>query len=401
MKLDFDIIIAGAGLAATSLIAALNQAGFRIGVLETHLPELQAGADSRPLSLAYGSKKILETLGIWQALTSPDITLGDQSEAIQTIHVSQAQHFGMLRFRAEEEGVPALGYVVSFDELQNLLYQRAASTPAVEFIPIQKITRIQSQAGKTAVTVQTLTGEKTWYAQLFAAADGANSPSRNLLGIAAVEKTSADVALAALVELTEPHQHCAYQRFIKQGIIAVLPLRNPRYCRVVWSLPKTLAQQVAEWSDLELAEYLRAAMHDRLGNWRLLERGKTFPLHRVMAVEQIVPGAVLLGNAAHTLYPVAAQGFNLGLRDNAVLAEILIAARRQHLTLGDKAVLTRYLNRRRSDQRWASHFTAAIGQFFDLQLPCLSAIRGAGLFATDLLPPLKHRLARRLMGIPL
>jgi 2-octaprenyl-6-methoxyphenol hydroxylase len=393
MNENYDIVIAGAGLAATSLIAALSHAGFSIAVLETHLPELpKQSADSRPLSLTYGSKRILETVGIWQELAP-------QAEAIQTVHVSQANHFGVLRFRAEEEGVPALGYVVSFDELQNLLYQRAARMQSVQFIPIEKITDIQYQAGKTAVTVQTIQGQKMLHAQLFAAADGAHSPSRDLLGIPAIEKTSDDVALTALVELAEGHQHCAYERFTEQGIIAVLPLRNVNRCRIVWSLPKTLAATVAEWSDQQLAKYLQNALHDRLGDWRLLERGKVFPLQTVQAVEQIAKGAVLLGNAAHTLYPVAAQGFNLGLCDNAVLAEILVEARRQGLALGDRAVLTQYINRRRADQRWISGFTGAIGQFFDCQIPGLAAIRGVGLLATDLLTPLKRRLARRLLGL--
>ena len=392
---NYDLIIAGAGLAATSLIVALSQAGLSIAVLEAHLPELPAlGADSRPLSLTYGSKKILETLGVWQELAG-------RAEAIQTVHVSQANHFGVLRFHAKEEGVPALGYVVSFDELQNLLYQRAACTPGVQFIAIEKITGIQyqDQAGKTAVTVQTVAGEKVLHTQLFAAADGTQSPSRNLLGIPVIEKTSEDVALTALVELTELHQHCAYQRFTEQGIIAVLPLQNLKRCRIVWSLPKALAAAVAEWSDQQLAEYWQNALHHRLGGWRLLERGKVFPLQTVHAVAQIAPGAVLLGNAAHTLYPLAAQGFNLGLRDNAVLAESLVAARQQGQALGDSAVLKRYAASRNADQRWTSGFTEAVGQFFDLHIPGLAAIRGAGLLVTDLFPPLKRRLARRLMGL--
>lgn len=390
---NFDIVIAGAGLAATSLIVALSQVGFSIAVLETHLPELpKPSLDSRPLSLTYGSKKILETLGIWQGLT-------EHAEAIQTVHVSQAKHFGVLRFRAAEEGVPALGYVVSFDELQNLLYQRAANTPAVQFIPIEKITGIQYQAGKTAITVQTINGEKIFHAQLFAAADGTHSPSRDLLGIPALEKTSEDVALTALLELTEPHQHCAYERFTEHGIIAILPLRNLQRCRIVWSLPKEFAETVAEWSDQKLAEYLQNAMHGRLGDWRLLERGKVFPLQTVQAAEQVAPGAVLLGNAAHTLYPIAAQGFNLGLRDNAILAEMLVESHRQGQLLGEITVLKHYAAARRADQRWISGFTGAVGQFFDLHIPGLAAIRAAGLLATDLFPPLKRRLARRLMGL--
>lgn len=393
LSAHYDVIIAGAGLVGASLMVALQHTGLRIAVLETHVPVPAApGGDSRPLTLNESSRRILETLGIW-----PD--LAALAEPITTVHVSEENQFGVLRFRASEEKVPALGYVVPFDELQNLLYQRAAQNPAAKFISIQKLIRIQYQAEKISAVVQTLEGERTLTAELFVAADGTQSPARELAGITAVEKSHDDVALTITMELTQPHQHCAYERFTKQGIIAVLPLKNPQRCRIVWTLPRMSATDVSSWSDLQLAEHLRAAVHDRLGAWRVLERGKTFSLQTLLAQQQTGPGVVLLGNAAHTLYPVAAQGFNLGLRDAATLAEILTEARQQQRSLGSEVVLKTYVDWRSSDQRWISSLTSGISQWFDLQMPGLGTLRGAGLLATDLIPPLKRRLAKRLLGL--
>ncbi len=389
----YDIIIMGAGLVGASLVAALRNANFRVAVLETHLPEQPgSGADNRPLSLAYGSQKILDSLAIWPEL-SP------LAEPILTVHVSEEKRFGALHFRAVEEGVPALGYVVPFDRLQNLLYQRAAQNEHVKFIPIQKLINVQNFSDSVSVTVETMNGEKTFETQLLVAADGAHSPTRKLLGIDVQEKSGDDVALTLGVELNRPHHSTAYERFTKHGVIAVLPLKNPQRCRVVWTLTRTMAGEVSLWSDEQLAKYLITAMHNRLGDWHILERSRAFPLERVIAREQIRRGVVLLGNAAHTIYPLAAQGFNLGLRDVAALAETLIEARQNQQSLGDLQVLKKYLDWRGKDQRWISDLTDCVGSFFDLQIPGLGLLRGAGLFAADLIPPLKHRLAKSLLGL--
>lgn len=390
---DFDIVIIGTGLVGTSLVVALQGAGLRVGVLETHVPIAgQSGGDGRPLSLAYGSQKILETLGIWRELA-------ELAEPIQMVHVSEEKQLGTLCFRAGEERVAALGYVAPFEVVQEKLYQQAAQNQQVKFIPIQKVTGIQNSAAKTVLTVQTIEGEKKITTELLIAADGAHSPTRELLGIAAVEKQQDDQALTMLLELTQPHQHSAYERFTHNGVIAVLPLKNPLRCRLVWTISGDFAQEVSAWSDNQLADYLRAAMHDRLGAWRIIERGKAYPLETVLAQEQIRPGVVLLGNAAHTIYPLAAQGFNLGLRDAATLAEVIIEARKNNQMLGDESVLQSYVDWRSADQRWISGLTSGISQFFELHIPGLGPLRGLGLLVTDLIPPLKHRLARRLMGM--
>jgi 2-octaprenyl-6-methoxyphenol hydroxylase len=394
MDADFDIVINGAGLVATSLIAALSHSRLRIAVLETHLPEqINYSSENPPLSLTYSSQKILDTMGVWSDLAA-------SATPITTVHISEQQSWGILRFRATEENVPALGYVTSLTQVQQLLYQRAAQNPQVKFIRIQQLNKIDHYSqGKRAITVQTLDGEKTFITQLLVAADGTRSPTRALLEIHTVEKSHDDVALPLTVEFTQGHQNTAYERFTKHGVIAILPLPHPQRCQVVWTLSAEFAAHVSTWPDQQLTEHCQAAMHGRLGEWRLLSRGRTIPLSTVIAEEQTRPGAVLLGNAAHTIYPLAAQGFNLGLRDAAALAEILINAAANHLSLGNAQVLQSYLDWRTSDQHQISSLTSGVSQLFALQIPGLSCLRATGMLAADLFPPLKHRLARRLMGL--
>ncbi len=393
MHENYDIVISGAGLVGTSLAVALRNSSLRIAILETHLPDLtRANSETRPLSLNYGSQKILETLGVWQDISA-------EAQPILRVHVSEQQKFGSLNFRASEENVPALGYVIPAELLQKQLYQHAAQIPSVKFISSQKIIKIQSQQQGLSLELQTIHGETNLKTELLVIAEGSHSSTRELLGITVQEKANEWFGLTALVELSQAHQGVAYERFTTQGVLAILPLKNQQRCRVVWILSQNQARSLSSGDEAQLAEFLHQAMEERLGNCRVLERSQPFPLQMVMADEQIRRGMVLLGNSAHTLYPLAAQGFNLGLRDTAALAEILVDARRQNRYLGDLAILQNYLSWRSNDQRWTAGLTYGASQLFDLHIPGLGLLRGLGLLATDLNPFLKHRLAKRLMGV--
>lgn len=395
MNKNFDIVIVGAGLVGSSVAIALQSLHRRIAILETHLPASVFNAavnDTRPLALSYGSQIILQTLNVWPALQS-------LTTDIQTVHVSEQNRFGSLYFRASEEKVPALGYVVPAGDLHRSLYQEAARQPGVEFISIQKINQIQYQPSSMTVHYETIQGKMTLQTPLLICADGTESTTRRLLNIAVKENSVKEKAITALLEVSEGHQQIAYERFTKQGILALLPLKNSRQSRLVWTMNLDLAEESMQWSDLQLSRAIEKNFNDRLGEVKIIERGKQYPLQLLFAEEQIRSGMVLIGNAAHTLYPLAAQGFNLGLRDAATLAEILTDGQSQGQALGDIKVLEKYLQWRLDDQRWISDLTSDVNQLFALQFPFLGTIRGLGLLATDLLPSFKHRLAKRLMGL--
>ncbi|MBT8506534.1 2-octaprenyl-6-methoxyphenyl hydroxylase [Coxiella-like endosymbiont of Rhipicephalus sanguineus] len=345
----------------------------------------------RPITLSYASYQILQTLGVWEDLAA-------ESCPISTVQVSDQGALGTLRFRSSELRVPALGYVVPFYKLQHVLYQRAASQKNVEIIPITKILAIHC-GGVASVNCLAVEGEKDLQTNLLVAADGTQSTARRLLNIPTEEKNENEVALIASMELAKPHNQTAYERFTPQGTLAILPLFNQSQCCLVWSLSKQLAEKVSEWSDEEFQSKVQKIFKNRLGEIKSLKRGKQFPLQLLIAKEQIRPGFVLLGNAAHTLYPIAAQGFNLGLRDVAALSELVVSAYQKHKLLGEINLLQEYIKWRKEDQDRIIGLTRNISQWFGLQLPLVNRVRGLGLLATELLPPIKNQLAKRLLGL--
>ena len=388
-----DLIIIGAGLMGTSLAVSMQNHGLQIKILEYYLPDatLPLQQDIRPITLSYVSYQILRTLGVWE-------DLAPESCPISTVHVSDQGALGSVRFRASELQVPALGYVVPFDKLQHILYQRAAFQKNVEIIPITNILAIHC-GDVSSVNYLTLEGEKDLQTSLLVAADGTESPARRLLNIPIEEENENEVALIASMDLAKPHNQTAYERFTPQGTLAVLPLFNQNQCRLVWSLSKRLADKVNQWSDEEFQDKVQKIFKNRLGEIKSLKRDRQFPLQFLIAKEQIRPGFVLLGNAAHTLYPVAAQGFNLGLRDVAALNELVVFAYQKHNSLGEISLLREYIKWRQEDQKRIIELTRNISQWFGLQLPLANRVRGLGLLATELLPSIKNQLAKRFLGL--
>lgn len=391
---QYDIILIGAGLVGTSLVVALQNQGIKIAVLESHLPAVatQPKKDTRPLSLSYSSKVILQTLGVWPALQ-------DLACPIETVHVSDEGALGAVHFSAAEQRVDALGYVVPFGDLQRALYHHAAAQPHADIIPINQLCAIHCAATGCSVNVNTAHGERDIKASLVIGADGTHSTTRQLLKIPTAHADHDEIALTAALHLQHEHNHGAFERFTRQGTLALLPMLNRTRYRFVWSMHKNMAADVAQWQDEQLITHLQNSFVDRIPVIEKIERGAQFPLQTIIAQEQIRSGFVLLGNAAHTLYPLAAQGFNLGLRDVAALAEVLVNARHDVKSCGDLAVLQNYFAWRESDQKRVAGLTSGISNLFGVHMPLLKSVRGLGLLATDLILPLKKRLAKRLMGL--
>lgn len=389
---EFDLIIVGAGLVGASFILAMQQQGLKIAVLEKNLPDITAAAAFRPISLAYGSVKIFATLGIWPELY-------DDATPIEAVVVCEEGSLGAVHFTATELGVDALGYVVSFSNLYRLLYQKAASQTGVEIIAIQKIVQILKNDAFMRVFVDTVEGARELRAPLVIGCDGVQSSVRKLLTIETEEKYSTDVAFTALITLEKPYVGTALERFTRQGTIAVLPLPLQNQCGLVITLPQKLWEERSQWSNAQWIQVLTPQLSPRVPKILQFEKGNLFPLQTVIAKQQILPGVILLGNAAHTIYPLAAQGFNLGLRDAVALAEILVTAKQSLNSLGDEKILQQYVDWRALDQRRITRLTAMISRFFHTQFPGASMLRGFGLLGVDLFFPLKKRIATMTMGL--
>jgi len=390
----YDIIVVGAGLVGSSVIVGLQKAGFRIAVLEHHLPNVMTNnqQDSRPISLAYGSQQVLDHWGIWSALATAACP-------IDTVHVSSQGYFGRVKFSADEYDLPALGYVVPFAQLQQALYQKAASLEQVSFISIEKLNQIECEHQAASVSYRAADKDHKISADLLIAADGAQSTCRQLLRIDTVSENLGEVAHIAAIDLASPHQGIAYERFTKKGTMAILPLFDAKQCRLVWTMDKAQSDEVSTWDSDTLLSALKNVFGERLGPILKIEKQASFPLQTTLAKTAIKERAVLLGNAAHTIYPLAAQGFNLGLQDAVVLARVLSQAKDQKQSIGDAAVLQRYVDLCAHRQKRVIGFTNGIAKVFRWQWPLLGHCRAMGLLGVDLLPFLKNDFAKTLMHV--
>ncbi|MCX7125844.1 MAG: FAD-dependent monooxygenase [Gammaproteobacteria bacterium] len=233
-------------------------------------------------------------------------------------------------------------------------------------------------------------------ANLFIAADGTNSTCRDLLGISHDEKNDGDIACIYQLQLSENHNHRAFERFTKLGVLAVLPLFDENKAQLVWTITPEIAKKIADWPDDIILEFLQNTFEGRL-EIISVKKSAQFPLKITLAEKQITESAVLLGNSAHTIYPVAAQGFNLGLHDVGILSDILIDALKNKKNINDQAVLKNYEIRARKHQEAIFSITNKLTPLFDL--PFIGGLRGLGLLSMDLIKPVKNRLAKRTMGM--
>ncbi len=393
MKTDFDILIIGGGLVGASLACALRESSLRIGVIEA-VPlaaSSQPSYDDRTLALAYGSKRIFESLGVWNEVTT-------EATPIERIHISDRGRFGVTRLTASEAGLPALGYVVPNRALGVVLLKALQAPKNIKWMCPAEMQDIRITPESASVTVRHNGADKTLTARLVIAADGAHSAVRAALGIEVERTEYCQSAVVTTVTAGEPHGNTAYERFTDTGPFALLPLRKNE-CAVVWSAKDSEVQTILSWSDAEFLEHLQDRFGYRLGTFTRLGKRATWPLALTRVPEQVRERLALIGNAAHTVHPVAGQGFNLGLRDVASIAEILTDAARASEDIGSLAVLRRYADWRQRDNQITAGFTNGLIRVFSNNAFPLTLLRNAGLLAVDLMPGVKRGFVRVTSGL--
>jgi 2-octaprenyl-6-methoxyphenol hydroxylase len=392
MTQPLDIAIVGGGMVGATLGVALAPLGLRVGLVEAvaHDSASQPSFDERTTALSNGSRRILETLGVWSDVQA-------QATPIRKIHVSEQGRFGFARIDAAEQGLKAMGHVVPNRALGAALWPRLRAGGTQVYCPAQ-VSRVA--AGERSVTLEIAQagGTAAIEARLVIAADGAQSAVRGAFGIDAESRDYEQTAVITTVLPQRFHDHVAYERFTPAGPLALLPLEGGR-CTLVLTLSKATAESAMMWSDDEFLAEVQRRFGFRLGRFLKAGRRAAYPLALTRAARTSAGRCVIIGNAAQGLHPVAGMGFNLGLRDVASLAE-LIAERRQETPFdaGAASLLAEYDAWRAADRGGVIAFTDGLVRMFANPLRVVRGLRTAGLLAFDLLPPAKAALSRLSTG---
>jgi 2-octaprenyl-6-methoxyphenol hydroxylase len=383
-----DVLIIGGGLVGASLAIALDAAGIAATLVETAAPraEAQPSYDERNLALARASVNGLEAIGVWRHAAAA-------ATPIRHIHVSRAGEFGSARIDAEKHGIDALGWTVPARELGAALLRRLDECTRLTRLAPATLAAIEPLADGWRARVRTADGECSIDTALLVGADGSESFVRGQLGIAAERHDYRQTLFVCTVMPEREHAQRAWERFADAGPVALLPLAERR-CGLVLTVSADQADAVAALDDTDFIALAQRRFGWRLG--RLGRPGKRHPyaIHRVAAERLTAPRAVLVGNAAQTVHPIGAQGFNLGLRDALTLAELVAASSDP----GAAAMLATYAARRAPDRAGTMSMSHALVQLACLPQPLLTPLRSLVLLACDRLPPLQRTLARRGMG---
>jgi 2-octaprenyl-6-methoxyphenol hydroxylase len=390
---SFDVAIVGGGMVGATLSVALAPLGLRVALIEA-IPQTSAAQpsfDERTTALSNGSRRILETLGVWRQV-------GSFATPIRKIHVSDQGRFGFARIDAAEQGLAAMGYVVPNRALGNALWPRLQLSAGVRVFCPAEVGEIT--AGEAAVALAVVQGGAKLKidAKLVVAADGVQSAVRSAFGVEAQLRDYEQTAIVTTVLPQRFHDNVAYERFTPSGPLALLPLENGR-CALVLTLAAAMTEAAMAWPDQEFLAEVQRRFGFRLGRFLKAGRRVAYPLSLSRATRTSSGRCVIIGNAAQGLHPVAGMGFNLGLRDVASLAE-LVAERvgQADSDPGSAALLAAYDAWRSADRSGVIAFTDGLVRLFASPLGGVRRLRNLGLLAFDLLPPAKAALSRLSSG---
>ena len=387
MAKQFDVVIIGGGLAGAScaLSVAKTNPTLNIAVVEANqvTGEYHPSFDDRSIALAQQSVEYLQSLNLFEK-NAP------YTAAIKKVSVSDRGHFGKAHINCDEFAKPSLGYVVEVNPFGRALHLRLTQSNITLLCP-DSVTAIEQTLHSNILTLQS--GEQL-DAALLVIADGAQSPTRNLLGLGFNTQPYEQGAIIANVEVAGGHNNHAFERFTQNGPMALLPMSNNRYS-LVWCMRQDQIEQHMALNEQDFISVLQSAFGYRGGQFTKVGMRTSYPLVYGQVESLTAHRTVVIGNAAHAIHPIAGQGFNLGLRDVQVLSNLI--ANSQH-DLGSYAFTREYSKKRSDDIKTVMSLTDALVRLFSNSSRVLALGRSIGLFSMDLFPALKAPLAKQLMG---
>ncbi len=389
----FDLIIVGGGLAGASLACALKDTPLKIALIEAHElnTDSQPCYDDRTVALSYGSRCIFDAMELWPVLAP-------FAEPINSIHISDRGHFGVTHLSREQEGVEALGYVLENRDIGQQLYAVIEKSSNIHLFCPAELNSLQQDDQQVSIDIaidgktQALTGK------LLVAADGNKSRVLQLLNIGSSRKDYAQSALITNITPGKKHNNVAYERFTETGPLAFLPMTQNR-CSVVWTVSPEQADYLYALDESDFTAQLQQRFGFRLGQIKKVGKRQIYPLFLQSATQMAQGRVAIIGNAAHSVHPVAGQGFNLALRDVALLAELIVDKQRQNEDIGSPAMLQQYESLREDDIKRVYGFTDVLVRTFSNAIAPVAHARSLSLLLVDVLPDLKHQLAVQSMGL--
>lgn len=397
-----EVIIVGGGMVGLSLALMLAKANIAVKLLEAikypnyddaNLAPYHSSFDARNSALSRRSVQIYQELGLWNALQA-------HATPILEVHITEQGSFGKARLKAEQEKVESFGQVIENAWLGRVLLTEVRKQPLIELIDGVQVTSLTQDTDQALI--EAIRGEEhlSLQAKLVIAADGRDSFCRKALGIGASEHDYDQVAIVTTVQTSKPHNHVGFERFSHLGPLALLPLPGEYRRSVVWPVKKgTEGEWLGDENDQHFLDALQETYGDRAGKFQKTGKRFSFPLSQVLAEKQAVGRVVLMGNAAHTIHPVAGQGFNLCMRDAYVLVRYLTEQLTQSDDIGQPSMLLAYEQARLTDQQRVIKFCDSVVRGFSNQNPILKFIRNTGLLAFDTIPGIKPLVANYAMGL--
>ncbi len=387
----YDIIVVGAGMVGAALALALARAGFKVALVDAHAPQLewsQDGYDIRVSAITRASQQVFESLGAWPIMQAERIS------PYRDMHVWDAGGDGVIHFDSADIGEPDLGHII-----ENRVIVKALHECLAEQVNVTSFWPRQPKAmtlGETQASLLLVDGTEL-QASLLVGADGARSWVRQQAGISVKGWDYDQVALVTWVKPERFHQETAWQRFLATGPLAFLPLTEG-YCSIVWSTSPEHAAQLQAMEAERFAQELQAAFENKLGSIGAVGPRAMFPLRSFETQHYILPRLALVGDAAHTIHPLAGQGVNLGLADMASLVQVVTAAQQQRQDIGAEKTLRRYERWRRADNRSMLIAMDGFKRLFSTEQMTLRWLRNLGLKLTDQVLPLKSLIMQQALG---
>ncbi|HUC11502.1 MAG TPA: UbiH/UbiF/VisC/COQ6 family ubiquinone biosynthesis hydroxylase [Stellaceae bacterium] len=391
MSDDVELVIAGGGLNGLVLGIACAGAGLDCAVIDRQSPAAMSRADfdGRSSAIAYGSQQVLSAIGVWPALAA-------EAEPILEIRVADNNAPLFLHYDHRELGSDTpLGWIIENRVLRRALIEHARRLPNLTLLAPLEVKAVETAPARA---IAALSDGRLLTARLVAAADGASSPLRHAAGIGTIEWRYRQTAIVTTVRHERPHAGIAVEHFLPAGPFAILPMTGDR-SSIVWTEREEVAARVMALADEAFAAELSARFGDFLGWVEPVAPSWSYPVGLMLAERYVERRLALVGEAAHLIHPIAGQGLNLGIRDVAALAELVVDRRRLGLDIGDDELLARYQQWRRFDAVLLAAVTDGLNRLFSNDVMPLRLIRDLGLAVVNRVPPIKRFLMRDAMGI--